>query len=148
MTKKTVEEQLTAIIPSGIDDVIRAHRYQVSLRISTPADLHPLRSTIAGHADGIPVSRWLFVTLDVHIPGLAQQTVHLLGLNENEGHSWCTSPVTKLNRATRLLYTRSGTLYRLRGTQGTEQDLDLLRLCAYLHQTRIGGYLGVPHIFY
>lgn len=148
MTLNTVEEQLKALIPSSIDHVIRAHRDIVSLRLSTEADLRVLSATITDSADSIPVSQWLFVTLDVHSPTLTQQTVHLFGMNEDAGHSWCTSPVLKLDRATGLLNTRSGTLYKLRGTRGKEQDLDLPCLCAYLHTTPIGAYLDVPHFVY
>lgn len=149
MNKKTVEEQLKAIFPSSIGDVIRAHRDIASLRFSTEADLSSLAATVKGSEhDGIPISTWLFVTLDVHSPTLDQRTVHLLGMNESEAQSWCTSPVRQLDRDTKLLCTRSGTTYALKGAPGTEKDLDLLRLCAYLHQTPIGGYLGVPHIFY
>ena len=97
MTKKTVEEQLKAIIPSGIDDVIRAHRDLASLRFSTDSDLSSLAATVKGSEDdGIPISTWLFVTLDVHSPTLNQRTVHLFGMNESEGHSWCTSPMPLL----------------------------------------------------
>ena len=152
----TVEETLKAIMPSSLDDVIRKNRDMASLRFSTEDDLRVLRATIPVDTHGtrpnpyaIPISTWVFVTYDVHASEeMKQRTVHLLGLNEEQGHTWCTSPVQRLDRGTGLLTTRSGTLYRLSGPQGAPEKLDLLRLCGYLHKTQAGTVLGVPHIFY
>lgn len=34
------------------------------------------------------------------------------------------------------------------GATATEEDTDLLRICAALHEWRLGAHYGVPHILY
>jgi len=155
MVNHDIEVQLRAILPSSLDEVIRLNRDKVSLRFSTEADLQMLAATIPSSTRGrrpnlfaVPISRWQFVTLDVHITEPFRQTVHLFGRNDVEARSWNTSPVLRLDRSTGRLITRSGTLYRLHGGRGANRDLDLLQLCAYLHTTSAGGCLGVPAILF
>ena len=155
MTAKTVEEQLMALIPSSIDDVIRAHKDQASLRFSTDEDLRVLTATIPAGTDSKQyglikgsISKWNLLTLDVHSKIQQDKFVVLFGWNDNEGQTWNTSPIVRLDRGTGLVFTYSGSLYRLQGPQGTPDDLDLLHLCVYMHQTGAGPHLGVPHFFY
>jgi hypothetical protein len=155
MTTKTVEEQLKALIPSSIDDVIRAHKDQGSLRFSTNEDLRVLAATIPAGTDSKQyglfkgsISRWNLLTLDVHSEVQQDKFVVLFGWNDSQGQTWNTSQIVRLDRGTGLLFTHSGSLYKLRGPQGTPDDLDLLHLCIYLHQTGAGRYFGVPHFFY
>lgn len=155
MVNKDIEVQLRAILPSSLDDVIRLNREKVSLRFSTETDLQVLAATIPASTNGtrpnlhvVPIARWHFVTLDVHIAKPHVKTVHVFGWNDSENKTWNTSPVIRLDRETGLLITRSGTLYKLQGARGKKKDLDLLHLCAYLHTTPAGEFLGVPYIFY
>ena len=155
MTTKTVEEQLMALIPSSIDDVIRLHKDQVSLRFSTNEDLRALAATIPAGLDierpdlfKSSISKWNLVTLDVHSEIQQDTVVVLFGWNDSQGQTCNTSPIVRLDRGTGLLFTHSGSLYKLQGPQGMPEDLDLFHLCIYMHQTGAGRYLGVPHFFY
>ena len=155
MTTKTVEEQLMALIPSSIDDVIRANKDQVSLRFSTDEDLRVLAATIPAGLDierpdlfKSSISKWNLLTLNVHTEVEQAKVIVLFGWNDNQRRTWNTSKVVRIDRGTGLLFTYSGSLYKLHGPQGTPDDLDLLHLCIYMHQTGLGEYLGVPHFFY
>ena len=148
MTEDAFKQQIEALVPKSLDDIIRRHREQATLRFSTESDLREISVSMAIVAEGVCVSKWCFVTLDVHAGGVTQKTIHLCGIRDDNGHSWCTSPVAALDLTAGLLRTRSESVYRLRGAKGADRDLDLLCLCAYLHKTAIGAYLGVPRVFY
>lgn len=148
MGTKTFEEQVLAMIPKNLDDIIRLHRDRASLRISTQDDLQPLASNIPPSQTAVPISRWHFITLDADTVPTRQQVVFLVGWNDNENRTWNTSPVKKFDAAAGLVVTRSGNTYRTAGPQGTEKDLDLLHICIFLRQTGVGDYFGIPAFFY
>ena len=128
---------------------------RASLRFSTNEDLRVLAATIpAGMDDKQPdlfkgsISKWNLLTIDVHTEVQQDKFVVLFGWHDNHGRTFNTGKIVRLDRGTGLLFTYSGSLYKLQGPQGTPDDLDLLHLCIYMHQTGAGRYLGVPHFFY
>lgn len=145
---ETVGALLETLVPKSIDDIIRRHREHACLRFSTKEDLEPLASEILPTVRAVPVSLWNLITLTLSHPKQREQHVFLFGWNDNENRTWNTSPVLQLDAAAGLLVTRSGTLYRLAGPQGTEQDLNLLHLCIYLRRSGAREYFGIPAFFY
>ena len=152
MSKKTrtVGEQIEAVMPKSIDDIIRKNRDKASLRFSTPQDLAPIAGEIPPSARAVPISRWNLVTLALSPDGERPVQVHVLvlGWNVNESCTWNTSPVQRYDTKAGLVTTRSGTLYRLAGPQGTDEDLDLIHLCIYLRGSGAGDLYGIPAFFY
>lgn len=144
---KTVAEQIEAMIPRSLDDIIRLNRDKASLRFVTPEDLEPLACEIPPSVRAVPISIWNLVTLTMH-GEVPERHVLLLGRNDNENCTWCTSPVQCLDAKAVLLVTRSGTLYSLAGERGTEEDLDLMHLCVYLRRSGAGDAFGIPAFFY
>ena len=148
MAKNTVEEQLQALIPKNLDDIIRLHRDRASLCISTQEDLQPLASNIPLSPTAVPISRWHFITLDADTVPARTRVVFLVGWNDHENRTWNTSPVKRYDAAAGLLVTRSGNTYSTAGPQGTEKDLDLRHICIFLRKTGVGDHFGIPAFFY
>ena len=143
---KTIAEQLSAMVPKSLDDVIRKNRDKAGLRFSTEEDLAQIASQMPpGSKRAVPVSKWNLVTVWEHH---APPFVTLFGRNDDRNRTWSTSPVLQLDSQAKLLVTQSGTLYRLAGEQGTEEDLDLLHVCVWLRQSGAGDYFGIPAFFY
>jgi hypothetical protein len=143
MERKTVEQQLQELLPRSLDDIIRKNRERASLRLATDADKQAIAHRIASDESATPISRWNLVTLDVR--GTKPITI-LVGWNDVVGTTWNTSPILQLDAESGLLVTRSGTLYKMSGK--SSDKIDLLCICAWLHQTPAGKFLGVPEIFY
>jgi len=143
----TVAEQIMDLIPKSIDDIIRLNRDKASLRFVTLEDLEPLASEIPPSVRAVPISIWNLVTLTMH-GDIPERHVLLLGRNDNENCTWCTSPVQCLDAKAGLLVTRSGTIYSLAGERATEEDLDLMHLCVYLRKSGAGDAFGIPAFFY
>ena len=143
MKRKTVEQQLQELLPTSLDDIIRKNRERASLRLATDAEKQAIAHRIAQVGSAIPISRWNLITLEVR--GAEPITI-LVGWNIVAGTTWNTSPILQLDAASGLLGTRSGTLYKMSGESGDK--IDLLCICAWLHQTPAGRFLGVPEFFY
>lgn len=145
MTSKTVEQQLNELLPKNLDDIIRKNRKRASLRLATEADKRAVAHRIVSVGCAAPISRWNLLTLDVRGTDPTKYTI-LVGWNDVASTTWNTSPIVELDAAAGLVLTRSGTLYRMVGE--SSDKIDLLCICAWLHQTPAGKYLGVPEIFY
>lgn len=143
MKRNTVEQQLQELLPKNLDDIIRKNRERASLRLATDADKQAIAHRIAQVGSATPISRWNLITLDVR--GAEPLTI-LVGWNDVAGTTWNTSPILQLDAAAGLVVTRSGTLYRMSGE--SSDKIDLLCICAWLHQTPAGNFLGVPEFFY
>ena len=148
MDKPTVEEQLNALIPQTIDDVIRQHRDEITIRFATEADLAPLHATIPATDAGTPISLWNFVAFNVHAAAVSSLHVRLFGWHLRERKTFHSSAIVRLDLASRLLVTGSGSVYRLEGPGQNPVDMDLFLLCAFMHTTRLGRRYGVLPIFY
>jgi len=145
MKLKTVEQQLQELLPKSLDDIIRKNRERASLRLATEADRRAIAHRIVPTGRATPISRWNLITLDVRGADPIRYTI-LVGWNDVTRTTWNTSPIVKLDAAAGLVLTRSGTLY---GMSGKSSDkIDLLCICAWLHQTPAGKFLGVPEFFY
>ena len=144
MKRKTVEQQLEELLPKSLDDIIRKNREHGSLRLATEADKRAIAHRIVPTGRATPITRWNLITLDVRGSAPIQYTI-MVGWNDVTGTTWNTSPIVKLDAAAGLVVTRSGTLYRMSGESGAK--IDLLCICAWLHQTPAGKFLGVPEFF-
>ena len=148
MTQPTFEQQLTALIPQSIDEVVRAHRDEAEIRFSTDADLAPLAASITPTVPPTPISQWNFVTFDVHAPFGTSRHTRLFGWHTLVNKSFHSSAIVRLDLAEGLVVTAKGSLYRLDGPGGNPGDLDLFYVCHYMHKTALGGYFGVLPVFY
>jgi len=138
---------LNRLIPKKLEDVITQNCEHAELRLSTEADLKLLRTNVPCERNAQDIGDWTLVTLDWHVPAKPRQLITiLLGYHTEKAQGWHTSPIVQFDHATSCVRTRSGTLYRTLGARSTEPDL--LRLCAWLHEARIGAYLGAMHVYY
>ena len=144
----TFEEQVAALVPNSIDNVIREHRDAIEIRFATPDDLAPTAAVIPASTAGVPISLWNLVCFDIHAPSATGRHVRLFGRHDIERRTFHSSAIVRLDLASKLLVTSSGSLYRLEGPGQNPVDMDLVFLCAFMHKTRLGRRYGVPHIFY
>jgi hypothetical protein len=145
--KNAFAAALNRLVPKKLEDVITQNCEHAALRISTEADLKRLRTCVPRERDAQDIGDWTLVTLDWHVPAKPRQLITILvGYHTEKAQGWHTSPIEKIDPGTNCIRTRSGTLYHMQGSSSREPDL--LRLCAWLHQARIGVYLGAMHIFY
>lgn len=147
MANKTVEEQLRALLPKSIDDIVRANRDQLRLALATKDELKALETTIADAPVRHRVARWNVLMLHATTAGGLVSSPRLIGRLVDSGESWVTSHVVGINLEHGLVQTKRS-LYRVIGPRADEQDTDLLRICAAMHEWRLGPRYGVPHIFY
>lgn len=138
----TLEEQLTQLLPRSLDDIIRANRDKVQLYFSRDDEIDALRHSLLEGRIKAQVSDWAFITLN--FSESQDSLVYLVGFNQTEQCSWMTSFITGIGHG--KVATKSGSIYELVGA--STLDVDLLHICATLHQWSVGRSLGVPHIFY
>lgn len=150
MNDKTgLEQALKQAIPSSLDDIIRARRDEVSLRMSTAedlAELPPIVSILANQKQvKATVNEWRIVCLD---QGATGKGLMLTGIDAKTEHVWATSLVKSVDFENHLLLTENS-LYRL-GTKGEGEPTfhTLLHLCYMFHKWGWGAKYGVPEIFY
>jgi len=83
MTDDAFKQQIEALVPKSLDDIIRRHREQATIRFATGEDKAPLLKTIArGDRTPVAVSRWAFITLDWHIQEHQSKDVILSGWSQ------------------------------------------------------------------
>lgn len=135
-------------IPVTLDDIIRKNRELVELCLSTAEEIRALGGEIrpGPPVKGI-VDDWRIISLRAKRSGRAQ--VVLLGHSRTENAPWITSAIVRIDLPRNYVLTKSGSLYEL-GSQGNGEPprLQLIHVCATLHQWGSGVFLGVPHFFY
>lgn len=142
------EEQVRALLPKSIDEIITINRDKAQLRIASADDINPLQCEIeeARMVTGV-VSRWCLIALELrNETDGCSATVHLTGYNETLGRSWMTSLIKGIDLENGLLRTKSGSLYRMNGQSTDAPDLPVV--CATLNSWGMGSMLGLPHIFF
>lgn len=138
----SLHDAIQNLLPKSLDDVIRKHRDHVALRIATPEDKATLRRAISPSREEVQISRWNFLALETREPMPPVLYVMLVGWRDDASRPWITSPVLGIDPRRGYVFTRSGSLYRTVGE--SSEVIDLPTLCAWLHTTPIGEYLGVP----
>jgi hypothetical protein len=141
-------QQISALIPKSLDDIIRKNRELVELRSATEADILPLEMPIPGpYYPKDTINDW-------HLIGLCEKhsnwvQVLLLGYSTSQHCPWITSPVMSIDREQNFVRTRSGSLYVLGNRAHGEPPMDqLIHVCAALHMWGSGTFLGAPEFFY
>lgn len=151
MNETSVSAQLEALIPKNLDDIIRKNREKCSLHLSSRDDIAALAKIIVAGQQDIKdeIENWRIVCLDVE-KSVGDRALVLIGDALRAKQVWNTSPLVGIDLASRIVLTRSGTLYRLAGPEGAGEPPTehLLHVCVMLHAWGSGPYLGVPHIFY
>ncbi|TCV81216.1 hypothetical protein [Sulfurirhabdus autotrophica] len=147
MKEDQLAEKLNDLIPKSLDNIIRQNREMAELRLATDAEISAIEKNIQGQ-DMVKdaINDWRLISLCVKTLNLSQ--VLLLGKSEQEKCPWITSQVISVDFGRGLVYTKSGSLYKLlnRG-EGEPPSEDLIRICAALHLWGSGPLLGVPHFF-
>lgn len=142
---------IETLIPKSVNDIIKKHRDQCSLSLSSLDAVAKQLPTFT--ADGCTLTDeirdWRFI--DYQIRALPEgQAFLLLGESVRHGTAWMTSPVIKVDRHSRVVQTRSGSRYRLDGQPGEGEPplKGRLHICAVFHSWGLGPTFGVPHIYY
>lgn len=147
MEKDTLENKLRELLPKSLDDVIRENREQLRLALATAEEMKGLETRIAEGPVYHALKRWNIVMLHVTDGGKKVSSPRLVGTVHESQQSWITSHVEAIDTEHGLVQTRNS-LYRILGPRADEDALDLLRICASLHEWGLGARFGVPHIFY
>lgn len=151
---KSIEEKLQSMIPGNLDDIIRANRDKMSLRLATDNEIAGLYKPLIAPQTRSDITGWYIIArvfgeeLRKHAPsGTPPAMFHLLGYRD--GQTWITSDIYNIDLDAGLVLTRNS-IYRLSGPRGEgEPDEDLLiHICAAFHQWGFGRDLGVPPFFY
>lgn len=148
MENEQLTKAVAAVVPQKLDDIIRAHRDEVSLRYSTQEDKCALIGPIASPpADWL--TDWRMVTIDIRLP-TRPHTLWLMALGKSRVHGEprITSPIRALDVDRQVIRTNSGTIYELRGPESIK-EADYLLICHWLtHKSKLGSYCEVLEIFY
>lgn len=147
MAKETTEEQLRKLLPKSIDDIVREHRDELRLALATEAELKALETALTDEPVNHRITGWNVLMLHMSSERAQLSSPRLIGTVVDTGESWITSHVLGIDFRKGLVQTKNS-FYRITGPRATEQDADLLRICASLHEWRLGARYGVPHIFY
>ena len=139
---------LEQVIPKSLDDIIREHRDEFSLRLSSAEDfdaLPPMVSLLDKQKQiRATINEWRIVCL-------SQPTGNYLiltGINETTRNTWATSQLNSVDFENGLVLTKNS-IYRLGSKGEGEPNLHiLLHICACFHIWGFGNHLGVPRIFY
>lgn len=147
MEKGTIEQQLQKVLPNSIDDIIREHRDELRLALATDAELKALETMLADAPVTHRITGWNVLMLHMSSERGHVSSPRLIGTVVDISESWITSHVFGIDFEKGLVQTRNS-LYRITGPRAAEEDADLLRICAVLHEWGIGVRYGVPLIFY
>lgn len=147
MRHEPFDKSLNKLIPKRLDEVLRKNREQMRLALATAEEIQELSAEVSETYVRHTLSRWQFVVMHVTNGASPAKSVRLFGWADDIGESWSTSNVTGIDLSHGLVRTANST-YAIAGPRATEAQLDLLHVCASLHQWRLGEYFGVPHIFY
>lgn len=137
-------------IPRRLDEVIRANRDKLQLRLATNAEIVTLTRVIplVDELNG-EISDWRFVAFECAFHNQRSTHLRALGNNARRGAGVkITSPVVAYDPGARLIATRRGSIYQLAGEAGVgEPTVDqLLLVCGALWHWGVGNGLGVPFV--
>lgn len=140
-----LNEKLDALIPKGLDDIIRRNREHCQIRHATEDDLAPLLGEVPQAHPKLVITNWHLVSIAIK----DEYKVVLLGdIADGSGYTWITSKVVKLDLASGYLRTASDSLYRMAEKGEGEPSFEQLALlCAYFNRGGYGAFFGVPEYF-
>lgn len=141
-----VANQLKALIPSSLDNIIRENRDKAEIRLTSEAEIASLATDIHGYEVKAVIDDWHFVSIVLlHEQG---EKIMLLGNLRGDGNTFGSSKVLRIDLASNLVVTHNS-VYGL-GQKGVgEPDMhQLIFLCTQFHRLGLGEYFGVPHFFY
>ena len=144
-----LSEQIAKLIPTGLDDIVRANRDHLCIRLPIDGEV----AAISGHVHrGTPkmtFGHWRIVVFDLRTT-LGEQRTDLILVGEADGRGQATSPITRLDMQTGFARTYSGSLYRLSEpiSEGEPDQDELILICALLWKWGWGVTFGIPHFFY
>lgn len=138
---------LEKLVPTSLDEVIRAHRDTCRLAIASQRELDELAATIPDEYVRHTLKDWQIITLSVQAEGQTVTTSRLTGVVASTGESWITSHIMGVDLPNGLVET-ANSAYRVVGGPADERDLDYPFICAALNSWGIGQYLDVPEFFF
>ena len=139
-------KQISDLIPKNLDDIICKNRDQASISLSSKDEISQLEDTVELGLVKDLLDNWSLVS--INLPTSGSCLVFLLGDRQN-GEQRVTSAVITIDFNTSLVKTTSGSIYQLgEPLVGELSSHQLMSLCAMLHRSSVGEYLGVPHFFY
>jgi hypothetical protein len=147
----TLEQAIKQLVPNSLDDIIRAHRDEFSMRLANVEDVAALPKMISMLDKQKPIratiQQWRIVCFARHAK-LGGNALILTGTHEARGCNWATSFVKAVDFENGLVLTENS-VYKL-GIKGEgEPHLHiLLHICHALHKWGYGDYLGVLSVFY
>ena len=142
---------LEKLIPKSLDEIIRNHRDDISLRLSTSEDFAALSPMVASieqqKSVRATINEWRIVCFVIR-PELGTNFLVLTGFNQEMGCVWNTSHIVSIDFENHLVLTKNS-LYRLGSKGEGEPDSHIImHICAFLHSWGAGPYLGVLNVFY
>jgi hypothetical protein len=141
-----LKEKIEALIPKGLDDIIRLNREHCQIRHATEDDLKPLLGEVKEAYPKLVITRWHLVTISISTG--EQKTVLLGDICDGSGNTWVTSKIVKLDLESGYLRTTSGSLYLMAEKGEGEPSFEQLALlCSYFNRGGYGAFFGVPEFF-
>lgn len=139
-----LKEKLDALIPKGLDDIIRKNREHCQIRHATEDDLKPSQGEVPAAYPKLVIDNWHLVTIAIK----DDYKVVLLGdICDGLGNTWITSKIVQLDLDSGYLRTASGSLYLMaKKGEGEPSFEQLALLCSYLYRgnATAGEFLGIP----
>ena len=136
MAKETTEEQFRKLLPNSIDDIVREHRDELRLALATDAELKALETTLNDGPVTHRISGWNVLILHMSSERGQLSSPRLSGTVVDTRESWITSHVLGIDFRKGLVQTKNS-FYRITGPRAAEEDVDLFRICASLHEWRL-----------
>lgn len=148
MIDEAFKAKLDALIPKGLDDIIRKNREHCQIRHSTEDDLKPILGEVPAAYPKLVITSWHLIT--IQISGGGFKTVLLGDIADGFGNTWITSAITRIDLESGYLRTASGSLYLMAEKgQGDPLFEQLALLCSYLRKgsAEVGEFLGIPEFY-
>ncbi len=147
MANVSIEEQLQKLLPESVDDIIRKNRDELRLTLATEDELKALGEALADGPVTHRLTGWNILMMHVSSERGHASSPRLIGNVVGTGEPWITSHVLGVDFPKGLVKTKNS-FYQVTGPRATEEDTNLLHICAVLHEWGFGARYGVPHIFY
>ena len=144
-----VLKAIETLIPNSLDDIIRQHRDVASLRLTTDMEVMSLYAPIIPGQVKEFINDWRFIAFTLKNADSCSTEIFLLGNRVSDGNARITSRLRKIDLDRGLVFTNSGSLYKLGNMgKGEPDQAQLFLVCAAFWKWGIGGELGIMQIFY
>lgn len=142
--KKSLED----IFPKSLDEILKKHRDECSIRLSSEADFENLEPMVASMSVQKPIRATINEWRIICVLDKDRKYLFLTGTLKANGHPYMTSDIVSVDLANNLVLTKNS-LYQLGGKGDGEPRFHILmHICAMLHSWGVGEYYDVPHVFY